>query len=131
GRGSELLELRDLLLRSEVRLVTLTGPGGIGKTRLSIETAWTMAGEYPDGVALVELASHQDPELLEEAIVAGLGARSTAAEHVGAKRMLLVLDNLEHLLDAVSAVAELLRACPRLDVLATSRERLRLSGEHV
>jgi predicted ATPase/DNA-binding SARP family transcriptional activator len=131
GRAPELNQLTELVLRSGVRLVTLTGPGGIGKTRLALQAASQLAGGYEHGVYFCDLAPLSDPGLVLDSISSALDARGDPQEHVGDKRMLLVLDNFEHVLESAPGVASLLRACPRLCVLATSRERLRLSGEHI
>jgi predicted ATPase/DNA-binding SARP family transcriptional activator len=130
-RAVELGELRTLVTRRDVRLVTLTGTGGVGKTRLALEAAAGLAGDYPDGVFLVELAPLSDPDLLLDTIGNVLGAREGAAAQIGERRLLLLLDNFEHLLDGAAEVTGLLRSCANLSVLTTSRERLRLSGEHV
>jgi predicted ATPase/DNA-binding SARP family transcriptional activator len=131
GRGDEVDEVRELILRREVRLVTLTGVGGVGKTRLAIKTVEELAGDYDDGVFFVELASLSQSSLVIDAIAGALGTTEALAQRIDNERILIVLDNFEHLLEAGPRVGELLRACPNLDVLATSRERLRLTGEHV
>jgi non-specific serine/threonine protein kinase len=132
GRQAEIAELRRALATS--RLVTLVGAGGCGKTRLALEVAAQVGPSFPAGVAFVELAPIQDPPLVPEAVAAALGiprhAADRVADLVGGARLLLVLDNAEHLVEAVSTlVEELLAACPRLVVLATSRELLRVEGE--
>ena len=115
------------------RLLTLTGPGGSGKTRLALEVARDLAGAYPDGVWLVELAPLSEPGLVvrEVAGVLGMQERSgeplfdTLVDELRSKRTLIVLDNCEHLLDGVAPlVHDLLRSCPTLRLLATSREAL-------
>src|SRR6185503_6790887 len=111
-------------LLSASRLLTLTGTGGIGKTRLSLQVASDVFQDYPDGVWFVELAALADPALVPRAVASALGAREqpgdqTAAlgSYLGARRLLLVLDNCEHLVEACAAlVANLLRACPSLRV---------------
>ena len=127
-------------LLGAMRLVTLTGTAGVGKTRLALKVATTLAEGYPGGAWLVELAPVADPVLVPAAVATALGARErpgqplteTLASHLHHRRMLLVLDNCEHLIDAVAALAEvLLRACPDLRVLATSREALGIPGEAV
>ncbi|MFH9293452.1 AfsR/SARP family transcriptional regulator [Streptomyces sp. NPDC017520] len=153
GRDSDIAALRDDLARS--RLVTLLGPGGAGKTRLSQETAEAAAESWPDGVWLAELAPVDDPESVPEAVLTALGARETVlrgagaeelratdrtaadplvrlTEHCAPRRMLLLLDNCEHVIGAAAALAErLLTHCPQLTVLATSREPLGVPGEFV
>jgi predicted ATPase/transcriptional regulator with XRE-family HTH domain len=120
-----------------VRLVTLTGPGGVGKTRLAIAVAASLAATYPDGVAFVPLAGARDPALVLPVVAQSVGLRATStstqgdelAAHLRGKRALLVLDNLEHLLAAAPHLAGLLEACPDLTLLVTSRAALRLRGE--
>ncbi|MDP9383498.1 MAG: helix-turn-helix domain-containing protein [Chloroflexota bacterium] len=137
GREQEVGDVRQQLVRPDLRLLTLTGPGGIGKTRLALEAAAGVLEEFPDGVYFVPLAPIADPSLVVPTIartlgLAEAGARpiaETLVEHLRGRRMLLVLDNFEHLLEAVSEVASLLLSCPRLAVLATSRACLRLRGE--
>src|SRR5436190_5723637 len=138
GRQRELAELVTTLERS--RLLTLTGPGGAGKTRLAIELARRRltTAEHPDGAWLVELAAIQDEELVPSAVATVLGTSLSAGRrpvaaltaHLADKKLLLVLDNCEHLLTACGDLAsELLAQCPGLTVLTTSRERLGLPGE--
>jgi predicted ATPase/transcriptional regulator with XRE-family HTH domain len=138
GREQELGEIREFLLGgSAVRLLTLTGIGGVGKTRLAVEAARDTQGRFSDGAALVGLASLPDPSLLATAVLGSLDLREgegrTPGEalryHLREKNMLLVLDNLEHLLGAAVEVAGLIEACPNLVVLATSRAPLRVRGE--
>ncbi|MFD4233510.1 BTAD domain-containing putative transcriptional regulator [Streptomyces sp. NPDC058542] len=153
GRDSDIAALRDDLARS--RLVTLLGPGGAGKTRLSQETAEAAAASWPDGVWLAELAPVDDPDSVPEAVLTALGARETVlrgagaeelratdrtaadplvrlTEHCAPRRMLLLLDNCEHVIGAAAALTErLLTHCPQLTVLATSREPLGVPGEFV
>ena len=129
GREREVDELAVLLRRPEVRLVTLTGPGGSGKTRLALQAAAEAADDYDRGVWWVPLASLADPTLVEASASQTLGSTDTLSATVGDKRLLLVLDNFEHLLDAAAGVAETLGFCPRLTVLATSREPLHVDGE--
>ncbi|HET6262513.1 MAG TPA: hypothetical protein VFG99_09790, partial [Chloroflexia bacterium] len=136
GREREIGEVRELL--SRVRLLTLTGAGGIGKTRLAIEVAAACTNLFPDGVWLVELAPLSDPAALPQAVAYALDVRDEPGQsttdkltvHIGKKRMLLVLDNCEHLVeDSARITMRLLQTCPGLTVLATSREALRLDGE--
>lgn len=138
GRKDEIDETGRLLARG--RLVTLTGVGGVGKTRLALRTARRLAPSFPDGVWLTDLAALTDPALLERAVAESLGLRDQSmrsagdaiADRLRVRRLLLVLDNCEHLVGAVAAlVLRLLRAAPELRVLATSRERLCVPGEHV
>lgn len=138
GRASELAEIARLLHAQ--RLVTLTGPGGTGKTRLAIHAAALALDQFPNGVWLVELAPLPGPELVVETIAKALRAPATGErdplEELGAflraKRLLLVLDNCEHLLgECARVVANLLASCPELVVLATSREPLMITGEQV
>lgn len=137
GRERELEEVADLLRRPEVRPLTLTGVGGVGKTRLALEAARNGAGDFPDGVNFVGLASLTEVTLVVPTICQTLelrkvGQRSMHAalqEHLREKELLLVLDNFEHVLEAACEIAELIEMCPSLTVLATSRAPLRLRGE--
>jgi predicted ATPase/DNA-binding SARP family transcriptional activator/Tfp pilus assembly protein PilF len=138
GRQRALAELSGLLDRT--RLLTLIGPGGCGKTRLSLELAGERIDDFEDGVWLVELAPIAAPELVAQQVATALemqlrGTRDPVevlAEHIGDRRLMLVLDNCEHLVGACAELAErLLRACPALELLATSREALRVPGEVV
>ena len=138
GRERELAAVRELALRPGVRLVTLTGAPGIGKTRLAQAVAADLLASFPDGVWFVWLAPVADPDLVMPAVARALGVRDDGArpaqetlrDELRARRALLVLDNLEHVLAAGPQVVALLAACPRLKVLATSRAALRVSGEH-
>jgi predicted ATPase len=137
GREREVQAVRGLLLRDDVRLVTLTGPGGTGKTRLGLEVAAQLLEHVPDGVFFVPLAPISDPDLVLSTLTQVLGLRETPGrslretltEFLKAKHLLLLLDNFEQILLAAPAIADLLAACPRLNVLATSREALHLRGE--
>ena len=139
GRERDLTEVTGLLEHSEVRLLTLTGIGGVGKTRLALEAARASLseGRFPDGITFVDLAPLSDPELVVSTIARSLGLREMEGQSAGdtlhaylhEKRTLLVLDNFEHLLEAAAEVAHLIEACPGLLVLATSRAPLRVRGE--
>lgn len=136
GRGREVEEVGDLL--RSTRLLTLTGPGGTGKSRLSIEVATRSLADHPDGVFFVALAGISDPDLVMSAVAATLGLATTGAqmpleqvcEHLADQDVLLVLDNFEQVLAAAPDLAKLLGAAPNLRVLVTSRAPLRVSGEH-
>jgi predicted ATPase/class 3 adenylate cyclase len=129
GRERELAEVTDLLLDG-ARLLTLSGPGGTGKTRLALEAAAAAAHGYPDGASWVSLAPLTDSALVLQTAGEVLGAKSELAAEIADKRLLLALDNFEHVIDAAPQVSELLAACPNLTVLVTSRERLQVTGEH-
>ncbi len=136
GREREARVLAEYLARADVRLLTLTGPGGVGKTRLALEVAEEALDRFEDGVYLISLAPLREPAhvLSELANVLGLrlGNGSPESEIVTAlrdRRTLLIFDNVEHLLSAAPRVADLLGACPQVKVLVTSREPLKLSGE--
>ena len=138
GRERGVEEVRHRLLHSDVRLLTLTGPGGVGKTRLGLQVATQVLDQFADGVCFVVLASISDPALVPSAITQALqvkqGAGQSVAEalkqYLRKRQQLLVLDNFERLLEAGPPLTQLLAACPRLKVLVTSRVVLRLQGEH-
>ena len=138
GRQQEIARVHEYLLNPDIRLVTLIGPPGIGKTRLSIEAARTVLPDFSDGVFFVALTPLEDSSLLAPTIVQALEYRETkgqpAGQHlpdgIGDKQMLIVMDNCEHLVEDIATLAsQLLSACSRLKILATSRESLRVSGE--
>ena len=139
GREADIAAVRGLLVEDGLRLITLTGPGGVGKTRLALGVAAGIEGAFADGIALVELAPVRDPALVPAALAAALGVpdrgsrslRETLIGALGERELLLVLDNCEHVLAAAPLVADLLRHCPRLCVLATSRAPLGLAGERL
>ena len=127
GREREVAEVQELARGS--RLVTLTGPGGSGKTRLSIEAASELVGDFKNGVFWVLLATIHDPMLVMPTVAKAIGAQGDLAEHVGERELLLVLDNLEQVIDAAPELAALVEACPNVHLIVTSRELLRVRGE--
>lgn len=138
GREREIAEAKRLL--AETHLLTITGPGGGGKTRLSLEIAASLLAEYPDGVWLVEFAPLADPARAPQVLATALSVReeadrpllATLVDHLRPKRVLLLLDNCEHLIDACAGLADtLLRGCPEVKILPSSREALGLTGEVV
>ncbi len=138
GRRRDLTAVRQLC--ASARLVTLTGIGGVGKTRLALRVVQDVRRSFSDGVALVELAPLVDPALLPHATMDALGIREQATrtpvdslcDHLRERQMLLVLDNCEHMVTAVAdLVTEVLRAAPEVRIVATSRQPLRIEGEHV
>jgi len=129
GRERELAELGELLVGSEVRLLTLLGPGGTGKTRLALQSVAAASDQYPDGVFWVALAPLRDPGLVLEAASKAVGSSNGLVDHVADKRLLLLLDNFEHLMGAAKDLAELLGSCPNLSVVVTSRELLQVAAE--
>jgi predicted ATPase len=137
GRTAEVDELRVLLGRDDVRLVTLTGPGGIGKTRLALRVAAEVAPSFDEGAAFVSLAALKDARLVPNAIATAIGLRDSSGSIVEALRadladrsLLLVVDNFEHLMAAAELLPALLSDAPRLKVLLTSREALRVQVEY-
>lgn len=138
GREENVKELLELLHSNEIRLVTLTGPGGIGKSRLAVEVSKRLQNEYRDGVAYVPLAPVKDHNLVPETISYHLGIKISGGNILDSlklflqdKKFLLVLDNFEQIMEASSIIDDLLYAAPGLKIIVTSRERLALSFEHV
>jgi transcriptional regulator with XRE-family HTH domain len=138
GRGREIQEIVERMRRPSVRLPTLTGPGGIGKTRLAIAAAEELVNDFVDGVAFADLSpsmtrgsSSPFVHMLGASEVGASPSLGLLQSHLRASRVLLVLDNCEHVLDVAGSLGELLATCPGLKVLATSREALRLQWEHV
>ena len=137
GRTREITALVDLLRREETRLVTLTGPGGVGKTRLSLEVVRELHAAFTDGVFFVSLAPLRERGQVLLAIAQAVGIEEVSGQaleqrlhaYLHEKRCLLLLDNWEHLLPAANLVADLLTSAPHLTILATSREMLHLYGE--
>ena len=137
GRASQVAEIKQRLVRDHVRLLTLAGPPGIGKTRLAIQVAAELLGEFQDGVFFVGLAPISEPTLVATTIVQalqvkpapGLSAEECLKKHLADKRILLLLDNFEQVITAATLVAELLTQCPWLHILVTSRASLHLRAE--
>jgi predicted ATPase len=129
GRERDTAAVRSLLQRGDTRLITLAGPAGVGETRLALEVTLDAAEDFPDGVVLVDLAPLSDAVFVLSAVSQVLGIRTTGDRpllealraHLREKRLLLVLDNFEHLLEAALEVASLISSCPNLAVLVTSR----------
>jgi non-specific serine/threonine protein kinase len=138
GREREIQTVAALVRRTDVRLVTLTGPGGVGKTRLALRLAGELNGDFPDGTAFVSLAPISDPSLVLSTIAQTLAVRETGsrplaevlASFLRGRRLLLVLDNVEQVIGAAPSVTALLAACPDVKALVTSRIALRVRGEH-
>ncbi|MEP6976449.1 MAG: adenylate/guanylate cyclase domain-containing protein [Thermoleophilia bacterium] len=130
GREAELAQVAGLLGREDVHVTTFTGAGGTGKTRLALQASAEAAARYEHGVWWVPLAPIADPAMVLDAAAQALGG-SRAADTIGERRLLLLLDNFEHVIEAAPQLSELRAACPNLDILVTSRERLGLAGEQV
>jgi len=139
GREQELADLSALVGNADARLVTLTGAGGSGKTRLAVEVGARLWGEFGDGVVFTDLAPLTDAALVPSTIAHAVGVRErpgerlldTLSHFLAPKHLLLITDNVEQVLDAATDIAALLAVCPHLSVLATSREVLRVRGERV
>jgi predicted ATPase len=139
GREQEVALVRELIQREDVGLVTLTGPGGVGKTRLAIQIAADCAAQFKDGAAFVSLDALTDPQLVERTVAQALGVSETADQSIGERllaylqprRLLLLLDNVEQLVAAAPLASQAIDAAPRLKLLVTSRESLRVRGERV
>ena len=138
GREHEVARIGDVLLRSDVRLLSLTGPAGTGKTRLALAVASSLAGQFPHGIGLVDLAPISDPDLVAVKVAEVLGIRDTPGappaqdlqRHLRDRHLLLVLDNFEHVLAAAPYVATMLETCTSVKILVTSRAVLHLRWEH-
>ena len=128
GREREVSDVVELL-QDGARLVTLSGPGGSGKTRLAIESAAELVPEFRNGVFWIGLAALRDPTLVAESVAQTLGAKDGLAEHIGERELLLLLDNFEQVVEAAPELPSLLESCPNLRLLVTSRELLRVRGE--
>ena len=137
GRDDEMATIQRLLRQDAVRLLTLTGPGGVGKTRLALAVARAMEAEYPDGVVFVDLCALRDPAQVVATIAQALGIHDLGTHtgndlvrtHLASRQLLLLLDNFEHVIAAANQVADLLATCPRLAMLLTSRLPLRVMAE--
>ena len=139
GRAREVAAVCEMMADSAVRLLTITGPGGIGKTRLALQVAADLAADFSDGVVFVDLAPIADPDLVAASMAQALGVREVGGQFLPAtlkhtlrdQHLLLVLDNVEQVVDAAPLIAELLQAAPRLKVLLTSRVVVGVYGEHL
>jgi predicted ATPase len=139
GRRRELTALTDLTRRPDVRLISVVGVGGCGKTRLALEVAHHLAAEFAEGAAFVDLAPLKETELVRDAIAHALNVRpegsdvaqARLAEAIGTREVLVLIDNFEHVLPATSVITDLLSSCPRLVFIVTSRAVLHAPGENV
>jgi predicted ATPase/class 3 adenylate cyclase len=129
GREQELSAVIKVLSSDETRLLTLTGPGGTGKTRLALQAAAEVSDFFPDGIWWMPLASLRDPKLVLETAAQVLGSRDGLVDHIADKQLLCLFDNFEQVVEAGAGLADLLAACPNLKFVVTSRERLRVRGE--
>ena len=129
GRKRELEEVQELISRPDVRLLTLSGPGGTGKTRLALQAAAEAAERFPDGIYWVPLASLRDSSLVLDVAARALGAADGLVERIADKSLLLLFDNFEHLIEAAPELSSVLAACPNVRLIVTSRELLRVPGE--
>ncbi|MGZ4414109.1 MAG: ATP-binding protein [Gaiellaceae bacterium] len=129
GRDQELADVVTLLSGEETRLLTLTGPGGTGKTRLALQAAAEVADSFSDGVWWVPLAPLRDPNLVLESAAQVLGSRNGLVDHIADRQLLCLFDNFEQVVEAGAGLADLLTSCPNLKFVVTSRERLRVRGE--
>ncbi len=129
GRQHELAEVIGLLSQKELRLLTLTGPGGTGKSRLALQAAAELSEGYPQGIFWVPLAPLREPELVLETAARAVGGKGGLAAQIADRSMLLLFDNFEQVVEAAPDLVGLLAACPHLDLLVTSREPLHVSGE--
>jgi predicted ATPase/class 3 adenylate cyclase len=139
GRDKELSSIADLLVSDDTRLVTLVGPGGVGKTHLALQAAANLVDDFEDGVWLVRLGTVSEPQMILPAVAAtvgvreggGLDVREALLHWLGSKHLLFVFDNVEQVIAGAPAIAGLLAACPRVRILTTSRQRLGIGGERI